>query len=115
MCDEEIKTALAETSGVVRAIGGAVMFIACDAEVHAMQRVSTWQQAAKLVKGGGGTSFVPAINALAADRRNPIDICVYLTDGCGTAPGKAPPFRMIWALIGDSRRPCDWGDVVEVR
>jgi predicted metal-dependent peptidase len=114
MGDDEIKSALAETAGVVRAVGGVVTFIACDADVHAMRQVATWQQAAKLIKGGGGTDFRPALEALAKDRRNPVDICVYLTDGYGTAPDAEPPFRLIWTIIGGGHKPSEWGEMVQV-
>lgn len=46
-------------------------------------------------KGGGGTSFVEAIEA--ADEMSP-DLIIYLTDLMGTFPDKAPKAPIIWAF-----------------
>lgn len=45
-------------------------------------------------KGGGGTSFVEALEL--ADSMDP-DVIVYLTDLCGTFPEKKPRKPVIWA------------------
>ncbi len=52
-------------------------------------------------KGGGGTSFVPFFAALA-DRSHihpqPVTVAVYLTDGFGDFPAKAPPLSVLWVV-----------------
>lgn len=112
MSDELLTAAMSEVRGVVAAAGGQVTFMACDAEIHAVKRVSSWQQAAASLKGGGGTNFNPIFDAL--QRREP-DVCVVITDGYGPAPNIPPRYSVIWALIGgNTERPAKWGKCVVV-
>jgi predicted metal-dependent peptidase len=107
----ELAASLAEVQGVLKAVGAEVSFCSCDSKVHegAKGSVRTVKEARKLVKGGGGTSFLPIFETLAKDRCEVIIIC---TDGCGPAPAQAPRgMRVIWVLMGPfARKPCAWGD-----
>jgi len=115
MGQAQLEAAMRECRGVLKAVGARVRFLAADARVHTCEWVEDWQTAAKLLKGGGGTSFVPAFEKLAASRQRP-SVVVYLTDGWGTAPACEPPWtRTIWGLVGDSSRaPCAWGTPVQI-
>jgi predicted metal-dependent peptidase len=116
MGQSELAGALAEVRGILRAVGGQVELCACDAAVHELRPITDWHQAAKLLKGGGGTNFCPAFDALSArPRGRRPDVTIYLTDGMGTAPATPPPYRVVWALIGrGAAAPCKWGEVVKV-
>jgi len=116
MGTDELKAAIAETSGVLRAAGGTIDLCACDAKVHELQPVRDAKQAAAMLKGGGGTDFRPAFNALMDRPRGARpDVVVFMTDGQGPAPASPPACKVIWCLIGRYRtRPCEWGDVVEI-
>ena len=115
MGTEEGKTAISESAGVLKAVGADVTFCAIDAQVHSLAKVRNVRDLVKLIKGGGGTDFRPAFDALAKQKRPP-EIVIFITDGCGPAPEKEPEgMRTIWVLVGPSRqRPCKWGDAIEV-
>lgn len=112
---DELTSALSEMRGVLQATGAGVTFLACDARVHELREVERWQDAAKLLKGGGGTSFVPVFEELAGRRRRP-DVVVFVTDGCGPAPQEPPGWcKVIWVLVGPHRRaPCAWGEAITI-
>lgn len=114
MGEAEIQLALTEIDGLLRASGSNVLVLSCDAKVHATGKVARAADAAKLIKGGGGTDFRPAFAALEKVRPA---VTVVVTDGYGPAPATAPVWTdTIWVLVGSmTTRPCSWGEVVEVK
>lgn len=77
-----------------------------DAELHGPYPLQPEQALPKPV-GGGGTSFVPFFRYLADSPDDPVDLCVYLTDGYGEFPGKPPEMPVLWVIVGggiESRR-----------
>jgi len=115
MSAKDLGIALREAKGVLRAVGAEVTFMTCDAQVHGMTKVASVQQMAKALKGGGGTSFIPAFEALAKMSPRP-EIVLTMTDGDGTMPIQAPAgMNVIWVLIGKHCVRPAWGEVVEVR
>ena len=93
----------------------------CDAEIGSMPKpVQTWQEAARQLKGGGGTDFRPIFELYeetpASERP---DVVAVWTDGHGPAPAQAPAGlrKAMWCLVdswGEARKPCDWGDEVRI-
>ena len=62
--------------------------------------------------GGGGTSFVPPFKYVK-EKNLDIDAFVYLTDGFGPAPKKAPSYPVLWVLPKDGSKDfCGWGKKV---
>ena len=62
--------------------------------------------------GGGGTSFVPPFEYVK-EKNLDIDALVYLTDGFGPAPKKAPSYPVLWVLPKDGSKDfCGWGKKV---
>jgi predicted metal-dependent peptidase len=116
MGGKDLTDALRETRGVLRAVGAEATFCACDARVHTLAKVRTVDEAAALVKGGGGTDFRPVFEALSRERPGP-DVVVFFTDGHGPAP-EAPPVgvAVVWVLVGSYgvRRPAPWGTCLAV-
>lgn len=109
---EELGAGLSEIRGVMDAVGATVQFGALDAAVHEFRPVKTWKDILPLLKGGGGTDFRPAF---AAKRRVQPDVMIFVTDGCGPAPEVAPPYKVIWLLVGRYRQiPAAWGEVIEI-
>ncbi len=49
--------------------------------------------------GGGGTSFIPVFEWIAANWQNQCAGLVYLTDGYGEFPDFAPPYPVLWVLL----------------
>jgi predicted metal-dependent peptidase len=115
MGSREIEDALTEARGILEAVGAEVTFVACDADVHELRPVSTVRDAMRLLKGGGGTDFRPAFEALSAVKPRP-EVVIFATDGYGPAPHVQPPgMNTIWLLVGGNKNPpAQWGDVVVV-
>lgn len=105
---------LAEANSILKALGGAkISYIACDAQVHVARRLSSLEDLTKLMIGGGGTSFVPAFEAVEKLKPRP-DVMIFATDGYGTYPVKPPNgLHVIWLCISGSIG-VDWGETIEV-
>jgi predicted metal-dependent peptidase len=81
-----------------------VMVVECDADVQATYPYKG--KTTPAVKGGGGTSFDPALAWVSSPRNGTFDACIYLTDGYASAPEARPRCPMLWVitaggLVGD--------------
>lgn len=85
----------------------------CDAQVNKVDTVEDSMDIDGLKPaGGGGTDFVPVFDWVY-DNCGQIDCLVYLTDGLGRFPDKAPTYPVIWGSIyPQSQYP--FGDVVQI-
>lgn len=114
MGQRELSTALREANGALKAIGAEVDFLSCDARVHGLGKIKRIEEAAALTKGGGGTDFRPAFEALEKRRPRP-EVVIFATDGFGPAPETQPNgMKTIWLLIGGDKPPCEWGEAIVV-
>lgn len=114
MSEKNVTDAIIEAGGILKTLGCPIEFIACDAAVHAAKTVRTVQEIIPLIKGGGGTDFVPIFEHIAKSRPPP-DILVVATDGMGRAPELAPRFKVIWLLMNSGdRAPVAWGKTIHV-
>lgn len=110
MCREQLAAGISETCAVLQACGSKeIDFLSCDHAVHAHGRVQRPQQLSRLVKGGGGSSFVPAFDHIARMRNKP-RLAIFATDGDISVPEHAPNgLDVIWLLIsaghGADRKP----------
>ncbi|MFE3900473.1 VWA-like domain-containing protein [Streptomyces sp. NPDC059153] len=115
MGDEELASALAEVTGVLREVGirgNRVTVLACDADVQSVSRVTAAEQIT--LGGDGGTDMRVGIAAALAARDRP-NIVVVLTDGCTPWPDESPSCRLVAALIGpDAPQPPGWVETVRV-
>ncbi|MFF3499984.1 VWA-like domain-containing protein [Streptomyces sp. NPDC003247] len=115
MGDAELAAALGEVTGVLREVGvrgNRVTVLACDADVHAVSRVTATEQIA--LGGGGGTDMRVGIAAALAARDRP-SIVVVLTDGYTPWPDETPSCRLIAALIGaEAPQPPGWVETVRI-
>lgn len=94
-----------------------VFLIVTDAAVHSAGMATSFREAARMVKGGGGTDFTQAFSALCeAEKRHRFSACFILSDGMVDVP-KAQPFRTqaVWVLIGGQPRPAPWGAELRFR
>jgi predicted metal-dependent peptidase len=92
---------LSEINSLIVRTGCEIVLVDCDAEV---QQVSTHRMPIRgyAARGGGGTDFRPAIEAL---RRTAPDVAVYFTDLMGTFPEKRPAFPLLWLATSDLAVP----------
>ncbi|GGL92791.1 hypothetical protein GCM10010129_40700 [Streptomyces fumigatiscleroticus] len=115
MGEEELAAALGEVSGVLREVGvggNRVAVLACDADVHAVARVTGVEQVE--LAGGGGTDMTVGIRAALAAPDRP-NIVVVLTDGYTPWPPEPVSCRLIAALIGSGApQPPSWVETVRV-
>ncbi|MGI5237360.1 vWA domain-containing protein [Dactylosporangium sp. CA-139066] len=115
MGTEELGAALAEVTGVLRAVGirgNRVTVLACDADVHAVTRVTTADQVQ--LSGGGGTDMRVGI-ARARAAAEPPNIIVVLTDGLTPWPEEPTGCRLIAGLVGERPPlPPAWIEAVHI-
>jgi predicted metal-dependent peptidase len=96
-----LATFLSEINNLIVQTGCEVVLIDCDAQV---QQVSKHRMPIRgyVAKGGGGTDFRPAIEAL---RGAAPDVAVYFTDLMGALPEKRPAFPLLWLATRDLAVP----------
>ncbi|MFG3497749.1 VWA-like domain-containing protein [Streptomyces sp. NPDC047928] len=117
MGDAELAAAMAEITGVLREVGvrgNRVTVLACDADVHAVSRVTSAEQIT--LAGGGGTDLRVGIAAALETAARP-DVIVVLTDGHTPWPRRPPSSscRLIAALIGAGAPPPPaWAETVRI-
>lgn len=114
MGSKELGEVLVETEALLRTVPGKVTFGACDAKVQAVKKVTHIAEVAPLVKGGGGTNFIPLFEHAESSKPRP-DVVVVLTDGMATLPPKPPAgMAVVWVLIGKFRvKTMPWGKVID--
>lgn len=113
---EQLQAGRIEIAAIFAQLGIAdAWYSEADADIaFAARRVRMRDLYSLPIHGRGGTDFRPALEAVQRLRPRP-DICIYLTDGDGTAP-ETPPKGMavVWCLVPSSygRRPAEWGHTV---
>lgn len=110
MIQEDISMGVAEMDSIRKLYKADLYWMECDAAVTGARWITRWDPIPK-VKGGGGTSFVPVMEHLAAHNVD-VDLLVYFTDGYGDF-GDAPPFPVVWVLTNSDVKP-PYGQVVRV-
>lgn len=90
-----------------------VTVIQCDAKVGKVERFTSDRPLPKGYQwetvGVGGTSFVPVFDYVKAHGMRP-NVLLYVTDGYGDAPEKAPPYPVLWVLTSDGKEDfVNWG------
>lgn len=114
---QEVETFFGEVRGIIEDLNPKKLLIMwCDAAVHrtdeALDDMDLKGLRAKGVPGRGGTDFRPVFDEIANQHLEP-EALVYLTDGLGSFPEKAPAYPVLWGSIYEqSQYP--FGDVVQV-
>lgn len=91
-----------------------ITVITCDAAVHEVVDLFNFSEFFSKIKflGGGGTDFRPVFEKL---EDSPPNLLIYLTDGWGSYPEKAPDYPVIWCLTeGGSVESIPFGVVVKL-
>ena len=112
---EELAQFVTEIDALKGQIHARVTLHACDEHLDARGPwiFEPWEPAGLPggLRGGGGTSFMPAFEWLAAERRRP-DLLLYFTDGAGDFPQQAPEYPVIWLVKGRGKVP--WGERIQL-
>ncbi|MBP5639509.1 MAG: hypothetical protein J6X55_08525 [Victivallales bacterium] len=107
-----------ELSGLLNSFGKYdLTVIQCDSQI---QHVESFSDARRLSNnyqwkrfGHCWTSFVPPFNYVREQHLKP-DVFIYLTDGMGDAPDKAPQYPVIWVLTNGGEIPAKWGRCIRL-
>ena len=113
MSNHQLSEALAEVGGVLRAAGGPVRVLSCDAAIQSCQEVWTPRQVK--LKGGGGTSMAEAVRHCSR-LRPPVSTLIVVTDGLTDWPAQEDCGRMrvVWAIVGPEKARPPVGTVIRV-
>lgn len=84
----------------------------CDCEIQHVERFDAanpfhapeWE-----AFGHGGTDFRPPFDYVARHPELEPSCLIYLTDGCGPAPERPPPYPVLWILTNGGNKPAGWG------
>ena len=113
--NEELAQFAAEVDALKGQIRARVTLHACDARLDSRGpwTYQPWQRIVLPEKlgGGGGTSFAPAFDWIAAAHLRP-DLMLYFTDAEGAFPPAAPDYPVIWLVKGRGRVP--WGERIQL-
>ena len=94
-----------------------IVVVWCDAGIGRVDDVEDAIDLAEIhrkhVPGGGGTDFRPVFDYVWDQRLEP-DGLVYLTDGYGTFPQRAPGYPVFWGSIALGPQGYPFGEVVMV-
>ncbi|MBQ7695037.1 MAG: hypothetical protein IJT50_07910 [Lentisphaeria bacterium] len=114
---EDLPDFLAELRGMANAFGEyKLTVIQCDMKIHSVKEYSNEDplpETGLRFQGFGGTSFLAPFKYVKEKMPEAPTVFIYLTDGEGEAPEKAPDYPVIWCLTGEGHKPAEWG--LEVR
>jgi predicted metal-dependent peptidase len=116
--ETELNMFFAEMAGLLDEVRPKKLLVAwCDAKVHRVDEAHEPQDLNEIrykgAPGGGGTDFRPVFDWIANEGLEP-DALVFLTDGYGAFPDRAPAYPVIWGSIARGPEGYPFGDVVEV-
>jgi len=115
MGEDDLEMAMAEVTGVLREVGvggNRVSVLACDADVHAVSRVTSAQQVT--LAGGGGTDMRTGIERALALPERP-GIVIVITDGFTPWPDEPSSCRLVVALTqADAPATPAWAETVRI-
>jgi len=113
---DQLERFIAEVGGILEdVVPRRLIVIHCDAAVHKVEEVDALRDL-ELLKphGGGGTAFEPVFNWIEEELENEVDALVYLTDGYGSFPRRAPNYPVLWGDCTGSPSLYPFGEVVEI-
>lgn len=87
-----------------------VHVVECDSVIH---RHYPLRKRIQALCGRGGTSFRPPFRKAFLQKLRP-DLVIYLTDGHGDAPERAPSMPVLWLLTTDAAPPASWGRTIRI-
>ena len=110
---------LAELRGMTSAFGEyKITIIQCDTCIHSVQEYSNDDPLPEngfKFRGFGGTSFFAPFRYVEEKMNEPPTVFIYLTDGYGNAPKKAPDYPVIWCLTKSGTKSAKWGLKVQIK
>jgi predicted metal-dependent peptidase len=111
MSQSDISKGISEMDAIRKLYKVPVYLMEADYDVHRAKWVQHNESIPSL-KGGGGTSFVPVMAHLQANKPD-VDLLVYFTDGYGEF-GSDPGFDVLWVINNKSVTP-PYGKVIRIK
>lgn len=109
---------LAELRGMAGSFGEyKLTIIQCDRTIHSVKEYSNddpLPEEGLKFQGFGGTTLCPPFAYVEKEMPEPPAVFIYLTDGYGDAPSKAPAYPVIWCITRDGIKPTSWGLNVKI-
>jgi predicted metal-dependent peptidase len=113
IADEELNQFISEIKNISENFEDyRVHIFACDADVHDIYEIESYDDWPTTYHGRGGTAFIPVFNAIAERGLN-ISCLLYLTDSYGTFPDVAPDYPVMW-VINNPQGTAPWGEIVRL-
>ncbi len=113
--NEDLAQFATEVDALKGQIRARVTLHACDQRLddRGPWQFESWQPVELPTKigGGGGTSFIPVFEWIAAEHRRP-DLLLYFTDAEGEFPARAPDYPVVWLVKGKGVVP--WGERIQL-
>jgi predicted metal-dependent peptidase len=108
---EDFTRYMSEVRGICSSFGEYVIYLyECDAAVQLEAEITADSDLPQVMKGRGGTSFVPVFKKIAKDERDHMPI-VYFTDLCGDFPSERSD--TFWCVKKrDSQYKVPFGEVI---
>ena len=94
----------------------------CDATIQESHTYEPWELSeinfeVRKIKGRGGTDLKPPVQWVSdhlLQRGQPPDALIYLTDGYGAMPEKAPPYSLLWVVPPGGRDEFPFGEILRL-
>ncbi len=112
--DAEMSQCIAEVNAIKGQTRAQVTLLSCDSKItDEPLRFEAWEpcESPKALQGGGGTSFIPVFDWVAAQDTAP-DVVLYFTDAIGKFPKHAPHYPVVWLVKGRGQVP--WGQRIQL-
>jgi predicted metal-dependent peptidase len=121
MSDLELGQILAELDKLRSSTECRLTIIQCDADIRKIEEIDEFTQtsfARYTFFGRGGTRFEPVFDWIR-DRASQtpffLDALIYLTDGFGSFPRKAPPYPVLWILTSQKKIKMPFGEAIYLK
>lgn len=102
MSNEDLERIMVEIFDIIGSRKCEVTIIECDAEIQRVYKACSVKDVSFDIQGRGGTSFVPVIEYVNANRYFRDAILIYFTDGMGDPSIPRPlTLRTMWVLQDD--------------
>lgn len=115
---DDLPDFLAELRGMTAVFGEyRITIIQCDTKIHSVKEYVADDPLPENLNfyGFGGTDLRPPFDYVTERMPMNPNVLIYLTDGFGEAPEKAPEYPVIWCLTGEGKKPVAWGWEVRIK
>lgn len=122
MSSDELSQALAEIDALRATANCSLTLIQCDTKVQSVDHYDPWEMSNHTFErltfvGRGGTSLIPPFEWIVTNvliEGKELDALVYITDGYGPAPKKAPVFPTLWLVPEEGFRDPPFGELIRI-